>query len=200
MSFRRAFTFPWRTRERIADDVEQELAFHIASRTRDLVVTGVSPQEADAMARREFGDIDDARRYMKRIDADIERANHRREHMRELWQNVRYAARRMRTAPVFTFAAIATLALGFGANTAVYSVVDAALLRPLPYPNADRVVALYTTLASAPFAVSPPDAHDWREQTKSFDGMAAFYQRARTLTGLGEPQSIVTAVVAEDFF
>ena len=72
MSFRRAFNFPWRTRRRIADDVERELAFHIESRARDLVDSGVAPHDAEAMARREFGDIDDARRYLERMDADIE--------------------------------------------------------------------------------------------------------------------------------
>ncbi|MGH7637848.1 MAG: ABC transporter permease, partial [Gemmatimonadaceae bacterium] len=144
--------------------------------------------------------MDDARRYLKRIDSEIERATHRREHMRDLWHNVRYAARRMRTAPVFTIAAIATLALGFGANTAVYSVVEAALLRPLPYPNADRVTALYTQAPFGPFSTSPPDFHDWREQTKSFSEMAAFYPHSRTLTGLGEPQSIGAAMVTQRFF
>ena len=200
MSFRRAFSFPWRTRRRIADDVEQELAFHIESRTRDLVAAGVSPRDAELLARREFGDVEDARRYLKRIDSEIERANHRREHMRDLWHNVRYAARRMRTAPVFTIAAVATLAIGFGANTAVYSVVDAALLRPLPYPNADRVMALYTQAPFGPFATSIPDFVDWRAQTKSFAGMAAHFQLSRTLTGVGEPQSIPTAVITREFF
>ena len=199
MSFRRAFTFPWRSRRRIADDVEQELAFHIESRTHDLVAGGASPSDAEVLARREFGDVDDARRYLRRIDREIERANHRREHMQDLWQNVRYAARRMRTAPVFTFAAVATLALGFGANTAVFSVVDAALLRPLPYPNADRVAALYTQASFGAFATSAPDFYDWRAQTRSFSTMAAFFRYDMTLTGLGEPRSIPAAFVTGDF-
>ena len=200
MSFRRAFSFPWRSRRRIADDVEQELAFHFESRVHDLVAGGASPGDAEAVARREFGDVDDARRYLERIDAEIERSNHRREHMRDLWQNVRYAARRMRTAPVFTFAAIATLALGFGANTAVFSVVDAALLRPLPYPNAERVAALYTEAPFGSFSTSAPDFHDWRAQTRSFNGMAAFYRYDMTLTGIGEPRAIPAGFVTADFF
>ena len=194
------FRIPWRTRSRIDEDVERELAFHLESRVLDLVSSGMSEAEARERARREFGDLDDARRYMVRVDNAIEANQRRRDHVHELVQDIKYALRRMRAAPVFTFTAIATLGLGIGANTAVFSVVDAALLRPLPYPNADRVVEAFALSPRGPFVASPPDFADWRSQTRSFDEMAAVNTYQRTLTGLGEPQSIAGATVTHGFF
>jgi len=101
---------------------------------------------------------------------------------------------------VFTVTAIATLALGIGANTAVFSVVDAALLRPLPYPNADRVIEAFELSPHGLFVASPPDFADWRTQTHSFDEMAAVNTFGRTLTGIGEPQAIPGASVTHGFF
>jgi predicted permease len=120
--------------------------------------------------------------------------------MQALWQDVRYALRRMRAAPVFTLTAIGTLAIAIGANTAVFSVVDAALLRGLPYPNADRVVAAFAVAPFGHFVASPPDFTDWRAQTHSFAEMAAFDAYPRTMTGLGEPRSVPAARVTSGFF
>src|SRR5213075_1403170 len=85
-------------------------------------------------------------------------------------------------------------------NTAVFSVVDAALLRPLPYPNADRVAAAYTQASWGRFVTSPPDFVDWRAQTRSFDEMTAINAYSRTVTGLGEPVSEPSARVTHGFF
>jgi putative ABC transport system permease protein len=164
------------------------------------MAAGETHVDAEARALREFGDIEDARRYMTSIDRATEHTHRRREHMQDLMQNVRYALRRMRTAPVFTVTAIATLTLGIGANTAVFSVVDAALIRRLPYPNAERVVAIYDVAPFGPFASSAANFTDYRSQSRSFDGAAAFYASSRTVTGLGDPQSIPSASVTNDFF
>src|SRR6185295_6874859 len=153
---------------RIDQDVTREIDFHIQSRAAELVELGMTPADALARARSEFGDVEDARRYMTRMDREIEGMQRRREHMRDLWQDAKYALRRMRNAPVFTATAVATLALGIGANTAVFSIVEAALLRPLPYPNADRIVDANSTASWGAFAVSPPDFVDWKTQTRSF--------------------------------
>ena len=197
---KRAFNFPWRSRRRIAADVDIELAFHIESRIQELMATGETHADAQARALREFGDIEDARAYMTRIDRATEHTHRRREHMLDLLQNIRYALRRMRTAPVFTATAIATLAIGIGANTAVFSVVDAALIRRLPYPNAERVVAVYDVAPFGPFATSAANFLDYRNQSRSFAAAAAYFSYARTVTGLGDPQSVPTAMVSDDFF
>ncbi|HJQ22028.1 MAG TPA: ABC transporter permease [Gemmatimonadaceae bacterium] len=200
MTPRRLFTLPWRSRAHIATDVDREIAFHVQSRVAELVAAGVSREDAERRALREFGDVEDAREYLIHLDRGIENTQRRREHMRDLWRDVRYAFRRMRAAPVFTATAIATLALGIGANTAVFSVVEAALLRPLPYPNADRVVVAYTVASFGNFATSPPDFFDWKSQTRSFDEMSAISAYPRTVTGRGEPQSIAGANVTHGFF
>ena len=98
----RLFRLPWRTSKRIDADVDSELDFHLESRIADLVALGLSPADAAARARAEFGDLDDARQYMVSLDREIERTHRRRDHMHALWQDVRYALRRMRAAPVFT--------------------------------------------------------------------------------------------------
>ena len=196
----RLFYLPWRSRRHIDADVECELDFHLQSRIADLVALGLSPADAAARARTEFGDLDDARQYLVALDREIERSQRRRDHMHELWQDARYALRRMRAAPVFSLTAIGTLALAIGANTAVFSVVDAALLRGLPYPNADRVVAAFAVAPFGRFVASPPDFTDWRGQTRSFTDMAAFDAYPRTMTGLGEPRSVPGARVTNGFF
>ena len=97
---RRLFSFPWRSRGRIAADVENELAFHLDSRIQELVATGATPDDARRRALVEFGDLDDARRYMLAVDREIESAQRRREYLREILADIRYAGRRMRAAPV----------------------------------------------------------------------------------------------------
>jgi putative ABC transport system permease protein len=196
----RLFHFPWRSRRHIDADVECELDFHLQSRITDLVALGHSTADATARARAEFGDLEDARQYLVALDREIERSHRRRDHMQELWQDARYALRRMRAAPVFALTAVGTLALAIGANTAVFSVVDAALLRGLPYPNADRVVAAFAVAPFGRFVASPPDFTDWRAQTRSFTDMAAFDSYPRTMTGLGEPRSVPGARVTTGFF
>ena len=118
--------------------------------------------------------------------------------MATLMGDIRYALRGMLTKPAFSAIVLATLALGIGANVAIFSVVNGVLLRPLPYPQADRVVQIehvepYTT-------VSEPEFVDYRDGTKRFERMAAFSQGAGTLTGEREPERVTIARVSDGFF
>jgi predicted permease len=121
--------------------------------------------------------------------------------MDTILSDIRLALRRLRRTPGFTLVAVLTLALGIGANTAIFSVVNAALLRPLPYPDGQRLVRLYPTRDGGRATVSPPDFVDWREQAGVFQGMAALNSNADfTLTGADSPERVAGAQVTADFF
>ena len=121
-------------------------------------------------------------------------------------QDLRYALRQLRKSPVFTVAAVLVLALGIGANTAIFSVVNAVLLRPLPFDQPERLVQLYHVppQASFPgislFSVSPANFLDWRSQAHSFEGMSAYGFGRYILTGTGHPEAIRTVAVTNGFF
>src|SRR3982750_3030706 len=124
--------------------------------------------------------------------------------MNTLLQDLRFGIRMMVHNPLFTLIAVVTLALGIGANTAIFSVVDAVLLRPLPYPEADRLVFLWTTMNSqgVPMAGSAlPDYYTWRDHNKVFDGLAGFYYGGFTLSTSGEaPERIPGAYITANLF
>src|SRR5688500_7288787 len=140
---RRFFRLPPRRPRDAADDVDEELRFHLDMRAQDLVASGLAPDAARAAARREFGDLEGTRRALAAHDAVELRATRRTEWLEEMRQDVRFALRQLRRAPAHAAAAIATLAVGVGATTAIFSVVDGVLLRPLPFADADRLVMLW---------------------------------------------------------
>lgn len=114
--------------------------------------------------------------------------------MNSLLQDFRFGLRMLIKNPIFTLIAIATLALGIGANTAIFSVVDAVLLRPLPYPEANRLVFLWSTMNSQGVPLSSsalPDYQGWRDHNQTFDGLAAFYNGDFNLSSAGSPPELV---------
>jgi putative ABC transport system permease protein len=120
-----------------------------------------------------------------------------------IWQDVRYAARGLAKSPAFTLVAVLTLALGIGANTAIFSVVDAVLLRPLEFREPDRLVALWETQktqGNQPGRVAPANYKDWSEQADRFEDLAAFSGYAATLTGQGEPVQLKGGAVTANYF
>jgi predicted permease len=120
--------------------------------------------------------------------------------MRTLLQDLRYAARALRASPGFTLVAALTLALGVGANTAIFSVVHAVLLRPLPFAEPDRLVRAFTVNDGIPGSMSPPDFLDFRAQNHVFQGLAAYDALDFTLTALGEPARLPGVSVTSGFF
>jgi len=120
--------------------------------------------------------------------------------METLAQDIRIAVRRLCRTPSFTFVAILTLTLGIGGNTAIFSVVDAALVRPLPYPAAGEIVRIYTPMSRDLATASPPDFVDWRAGARSFRGMAAIAFASYDLVGRAGAEEIDAANVTEDFF
>src|SRR6185369_2724991 len=121
--------------------------------------------------------------------------------MRTLLQDLRYALRAMAKSPGFTTVAVLTLALGIGANTAIFSVLDAVVLRPLPYPRPGRLAMLWERRPDRNhIVVSYPDFQDWRARSRSFESMAAYAEWTVNLTGIGQPERIESAVVSATFF
>ncbi|HEX8072782.1 MAG TPA: ABC transporter permease [Pyrinomonadaceae bacterium] len=120
--------------------------------------------------------------------------------MGTLWQDVRYAARALRKSPGFAAVAVLTLALGIGANTAIFSVVNAVLLRPLPYPQPEQLVSLYEDGDVQSRHVSYPNFLDWRKRNHSFSAVSTTRGWYLTLTGDGPPESLVSWMVSAEYF
>ncbi|HXO20254.1 MAG TPA: ABC transporter permease [Thermoanaerobaculia bacterium] len=123
--------------------------------------------------------------------------------METLWNDVRFALRNLRSAPATTGAALLALALGIGANTAIFSVVNGVLIEPLPYDQPERLILVWEANPSAGFprfSVSPPNFTDWKEQSRSFGQLAAMDTDQVTLTGRGEPEVLKAARVSAGFW
>ena len=119
----------------------------------------------------------------------------------DLWQDIRFGVRLLRKSPGFTATAVLTLALGIGANTAIFSVLYSVVLRPLPFPEPERLVTvLEAQQGSNGGTLGYPTFADWRSQTRSFDAMSAFGDWNPTLSGVGEPEALAGSRVTSDFF
>jgi predicted permease len=155
-------------RHRRDDDLNEELRAHIDLAIADNLRRGLSPASARTHALRAFGGLTQARESYR-----IQRGLPFLEH---LSRDLRYALRQLGKSPGFAIAAIATLALGIGANTAVFSVLDALLLRPLPFPNSDRIVRIYSVEHNDLIGPSPLDSRDFARQNHTFEKLAVFDQ------------------------
>ncbi len=123
--------------------------------------------------------------------------------MQSFIQDLRYGARTLMKKPGFTLIAVITLALGIGANTAIFSVVNAVLLRPLPYPEPERLMTVSSTdltRGNADFGINLPDFREWRASNRSFEAIAAFSADNYNISGNEEPERVVGAVASADFF
>ena len=180
-----------------AADVDAELDFHVEMRIRELVEQGETPARARELALKRFGDYDGARRECVAINERRQRHMARTEFLIELRQDLGYALRMLRRTPAFTAAALVTLALGIGANSAIFSVVHGVLLESLPYRDAGRLHQLQMLYPDGTkySGYSAPDFMSVRQDARVFEQIEAFDVTAQTLTGLGEPLEIPTAVV-----
>ncbi|MGD8868633.1 MAG: ABC transporter permease [Gemmatimonadales bacterium] len=200
---RRALRLRRDLRNQITDEVETEIRFHIESRIEDLVAEGMERGEAERRAREEFGDLGQARRTLRRESARTERRVRRTEWLQEIVRDLRYGWRKLWAKPGFAAVAILTLALGIGANTAIFSVVDAVLLRPLPYPEPDRLVRVWEIRPDGDDhnVVSRGNYMDWRDQAASFETLGAHSTGYGVgLGGEGEPVRINMASLTPGAF
>ncbi|MFW6201297.1 MAG: ABC transporter permease, partial [Gemmatimonadota bacterium] len=201
---RRLFRLPRRNAERIREDVDEEIAFHLDMRVEELVNDGVDPREARDRAEREFGDLAEARRAIVDEDTRIERRARWSGWVDGLRQDVRIAARALRRRPGFAAVVVLTLALGIGTNTAVFGMVRAVLLRPLPFDEPDRLVALWERHPERGVEknpVSPGNFMDWRDRNVSFEELGAYTGPfGLALTGGAEPEHVTGRSVSPEVF
>ena len=184
-----------------AAEVDDELAFHLEMRQAELVARGIPPQRAREMARTRFGDAEGPRRQCLAIARRRRRRMIRADTLSELRQDVAFALRTLRKQPAFTLVAVLTLALGIGADSAIFSVVRGVLLRPLPFAEADRLVEVRTAYPNdKDYTLSAPDFMSVGTLDGVFSGVTAYYPTEVTWTGDGEPRTLSAAVVARDFF
>ena len=165
----------WLWRVPLDQEFDEEIALHIEMRTRELIAGGRDPAEARAEAIRKMGNVS----RLKRECVDLGRKRDREMRMtlwlEELRDDIKFAFRQLAAAPAFTLVATITLALGIGANSAIFALVDATLLRPLPYPNPDRLVTIWEkSPATAKGFASPPNMQDWNSRSRTFDKIAGF--------------------------
>ena len=187
---RKFLRLPQRSSARRRADLDDELRFYFDMRTRELVEQGLPEDAARREALREFGDLDYTKRYCLAEDAMSTREERRTDLMAELRQDVAHSWRALRRSPGFAVVALITLALGIGANTAIFSVVNALLLRDLPFRDADRVVRVWGAHANTPDhrgQLSPADFIDLRARQRSFSTLGAFAYGGGTYVGPNDP-------------
>jgi predicted permease len=195
-------------RPRITDGTfDDEVRFHLDARTAELEGRGQPAEMARTQAEQEFGDADGARRYVATLDARTRQQPVGRLAMRGLGQDLRYAVRRLRRAPAFTVAVILTFALGIGANSAIFSVVNGVLLKPLPFPDPERLYAVSSANRTANIlhgSVSPVDLDDWRARRQQIADLGGYlFSDGSTgvdLTGRGNPRRLSAVFVTAGFF
>jgi predicted permease len=181
-------------RRSVERELETELRFHLDQQIEENLAAGMPADEARTAALRAIGGLAQFQEECR----DMRRLNL----IDDLSRDLRYAGRTLRREPSFTLVVIATLALGIGASTAIFSVCNAILLKPLPYPQPDRLVMLWEQGRNTPPSrVSAANFVDWRAQSHSFGQMAAINPSVDyVLTGRGEPQRLAGAAVSADFF
>src|SRR5262245_52206470 len=154
----------WLWRVPLDQEVDEEIAFHIEMRTRELIDKGVDARIAREMVLARLGDATRLKRTCVDLGRKREREMRLAQWLEEFMDDVRFALRQMRASPGFALVAVVTLALGIGANSAMFALADATLLRPLPYPEPDRLVSIFETRRGRPDPVNPVDFLDLSER------------------------------------
>jgi predicted permease len=174
-------------RANVAADVDDEIAFHVEERARELIQEGANPTDARGRALKEFGDVDRARATLRSMDERHLAGARRTEAFTDVWQDVRVALRSLRRSPGFVAIVSITLALGIGLNSAVYSLVDAYLFRPMPVANGKDLVVLAQTepALTAPHEMSYLNYKDYAADTTIFRSLAAYVINSVNLSGGG---------------
>ena len=183
---------------RVETDLHRELDLHLEQLEKQYLAAGMTPAEARAAARRDFGSVDSAMEQCR----DVRRVGL----VEDVLSDLAYAGRVFLKSPGFTLTAVGSLALGIGANTAIFTIVNAFLLKPLPYPRPDRLVTLVERSAignDGKMGVAPGNLADWQDSATSFDAITGYTTQAMTLAidrpGF-EPRRIVACACSGNLF
>ncbi|HEV2425314.1 MAG TPA: ABC transporter permease [Terriglobia bacterium] len=181
-------------KRRLEDKLDSEIRFHIEELTEAKIVAGIEPGEARRQAMLEFGGKEQIKEKLRDV--------HRLPLIETAAANVKSAFRFMRKSPLFSITVIATLALGIGANSAVFSALDAIVLRPLPFPESDRLMRLDQYNPKAPGQggpVAPVRLEDWNRLNSTFQAMAGYYTQDESETSGDLPEKVTMAAVTPRF-
>jgi putative ABC transport system permease protein len=190
----------WLWRVPLDQEVDEEIAFHLEMRTRELIAQGIEPDAAREAALRRAGDLRKLKRTCVEIGRKRDREMRLTQWLEEFRDDVKFAVRHLTAAPGFALIAAFTLALGIGATTAIFSVVHAVVLRPLPFPEPDRVLFVGEEWNGQPSAVSIGNFHDWRTHAKSFAALAAMQYFSFNLAEGDQPERVVGGRVTHTWF
>jgi putative ABC transport system permease protein len=185
-------------------EIVEEVAQHLEDRYRELIAGGTAEDDARRLALEELSEEDLLARGLRQVEREVKQESlvpgggGRSNFMASIWQDVRYGLRQLRRNPGFTAVAVLTLALGIGANTAIFSVIDAVLLRPLAFPNPDQLVVLAN---GEYFPLSGPNYLDWQRENQTFSSMALYtFGQSYNLTGGGQPSYVSGRATEGNFF
>jgi putative ABC transport system permease protein len=182
-------------KSKMEEELDEEVRFHLEREVEENIARGMTPEEASYAALRSFGGVE----LVKEESRDVRGIRL----LEEIWQDLHYGARMLVKQPGFTLMAVAILALGIGANSAIFSVVNAVLLNPFAYPDADRIMNLSTYEPAQPEyerGVSYLNFLDWQKQQSVFTHLAASGHESFHLTGSGEPEIVYGAPISPEAF
>jgi putative ABC transport system permease protein len=191
----------WRNlfhKDRVDQEFTEEIQAYLDMVTEENIRQGFTPQEARRNALVEVGGVEQVQERVREIRMG--------QFIETTWRDIRFGVRALVHSPIFTVVTVLSLALGIGANTAIFSVVNGLLLRPLPYPESEQIVDVWHTppQQSFPgldrFSVSPANYLDWKAQSNAFEQMAIYTYTGLSLSTSNDPLPLIGAAVSSDFF
>ncbi|HKJ02249.1 MAG TPA: ABC transporter permease, partial [Longimicrobiales bacterium] len=201
--FKRAFRLDRTSAHDARSSVDDELAFHLEEAVEELVERGWTRKEAEAEARRKFGDLEATRAYCAEVQTKRGREERRAMSMDNSWQDLKYALRTLRKTPGYSALVVATLAFGIAATTTIFSAMTPYLLRPLPYGSPEALVQVNQVNPITGWDMdrfSYPQVLDWSERSRAFESMGAYAYGAANLTGPQGPEQAQYSLVTANLF